>query len=117
VRLDIDLSRAVWRKSTRSGSSGNCVQVADNVPGLVVVRDSKDRSGPALAFAPAAWTAFLAALEGGKPLTIRPRRSHNIATIDRFAGRSDGTWTLDGESAAELAEQRERRDRPADTES
>jgi hypothetical protein len=51
---------ANWRKSTRSGdNNGNCVEVADNVVGVVGVRDSKDSAGPALTFSPAAWTAFM----------------------------------------------------------
>ncbi|MET7959823.1 DUF397 domain-containing protein [Micromonospora zamorensis] len=50
-----------WRTSTRStDSGGNCVEVADNLPGVVLVRDSKDRSGPTLTFAPAAWRGFVA---------------------------------------------------------
>ncbi|MEV2238056.1 DUF397 domain-containing protein [Micromonospora sp. NPDC049891] len=57
----MDLSNARWRKSTRSGASGgNCVEVADNLPGVVGVRDSKDPTGPALTFAPSAWRAFVA---------------------------------------------------------
>ncbi|MFF5178241.1 DUF397 domain-containing protein [Micromonospora sp. NPDC000316] len=57
----MDLSNARWRKSTRSGASGgNCVEVASNIPGVVAVRDSKDVTGPALTFAPAAWAAFVA---------------------------------------------------------
>jgi hypothetical protein len=55
----MDLSRAVWRTSTRSGSSGNCVEVADNLPDMVAVRDSKDPAGPALIFPPPAWQAFI----------------------------------------------------------
>ena len=55
-----DLTGARWRKSTRSGSNGgDCVEVADNLSGLVAVRDSKDPSGPVLTFTPAAWTAFI----------------------------------------------------------
>ena len=38
---EIDLSRAEWHKSSYSGQSGNCVEVARNLPGLVAVRDSK----------------------------------------------------------------------------
>ncbi|WP_410815658.1 DUF397 domain-containing protein [Micromonospora sp. 050-3] len=57
----MDLTNAIWRKSRRSGSSGgNCVEVADNLPGVVGVRDSKDPTGPTLAFGPAAWRAFVA---------------------------------------------------------
>ncbi|MER7418968.1 DUF397 domain-containing protein [Micromonospora peucetia] len=63
----MDLSSAQWRKSTRSGASGgNCVEVADNLPGVVAVRDSKDPSGPALAFAPTAWRAFVARPAAGR---------------------------------------------------
>ncbi|MFD4875060.1 DUF397 domain-containing protein, partial [Streptomyces sp. NPDC058420] len=37
-----DLSTAVWRKSSYSNSSGGeCVEVRDDLPGLVPVRDSK----------------------------------------------------------------------------
>ena len=39
---EIDLSRAEWHKSSYSSQSGNCVEVARNLPGLVAVRDSKD---------------------------------------------------------------------------
>lgn len=59
----MELTGARWRKSTRSGTSGgNCVEVADNLPGVVAVRDSKDPSGPALIFPPTAWRTFVASL-------------------------------------------------------
>ncbi|MDW5322729.1 DUF397 domain-containing protein [Plantactinospora sp. KLBMP9567] len=54
-----DLSGACWRTSSRSGQTGNCVEVADNLPGVVAVRDSKERSGLVLSFASAAWRAFV----------------------------------------------------------
>jgi len=47
-----------WRKSTySSGNGGECVEVADHV-NRVLVRDTKDRSGPVLRFTPSAWRRF-----------------------------------------------------------
>lgn len=44
-----DLSHAIWRKSTRSSSTGqNCVEVASNLPDIVAVGDSKNPDGPKL---------------------------------------------------------------------
>lgn len=53
---------ATWRKSTRSNVEGSCVE-APYVDGVAQVRDTKDRSGPMLAFEPAAWTAFVECLK------------------------------------------------------
>ncbi|MFI7663316.1 DUF397 domain-containing protein [Micromonospora parva] len=56
----MELTGVRWRKSTRSnGSGGACVEVADNLPGVVAVRDSKDPDGPVLVFAPDSWRAFV----------------------------------------------------------
>lgn len=52
-----------WRKSSFSGSSGgDCVEVAAAVR-TVMVRDTRDRDGGTLAFAPGAWAAFTASLK------------------------------------------------------
>ena len=56
---EIDMSRAEWRKSSYSGQSGNCVEVARNLPGLVAVRDSKAPGGGKLLVSPGAWASFL----------------------------------------------------------
>jgi hypothetical protein len=59
-----DLTGARWHKSTRSGSNGgDCVEVADNLPGIVAVRDSKDPAGPVLIFPRDTWQAFITALK------------------------------------------------------
>ncbi|MFJ4095371.1 DUF397 domain-containing protein [Kitasatospora sp. NPDC089913] len=49
-----------WRTSAHSGpDGGECVEVAETTS-AVLVRDSKDQSGPHLTFTPAAWEAFVA---------------------------------------------------------
>ncbi|MGI5375268.1 DUF397 domain-containing protein [Streptomyces sp. CA-251387] len=55
-----DLSSARWRKSTHSnGDGGNCVEVADGVPGIVPVRDTKLASdSPVLLIGAPAWAEF-----------------------------------------------------------
>lgn len=60
----MELIGAVWRTSTRSGQS-ECVEVADNLVGVIGVRDSKDPTGPVLIFSPAAWRAFVR-VSGGR---------------------------------------------------
>ena len=86
----IDLSTAVWRKSTYSnGSGGDCVEVAEAFPGaarwrkstysngtggdcvevcdahtaVVPVRDSKVPRGPVLTITAPAWTSFVTSLK------------------------------------------------------
>jgi Domain of unknown function (DUF397) len=53
----VDLSRAEWRKSSKSGVNG-CVEVA-YIEGAVAVRNSRDPVGPVLVFSAAEWGAFL----------------------------------------------------------
>lgn len=59
--------RFVWVKSSHSGSQGgNCVEVAVGPHGRLLVRDTKDREGAVLAFAPQLWREFAAGLKAGR---------------------------------------------------
>jgi uncharacterized protein DUF397 len=58
----LGLTGAVWKTSSYSGGNGSCVEVAD-LGEQVAVRDSKDRSGPALIFSREVWHAFVEELK------------------------------------------------------
>lgn len=59
---------ALWRKSSYSnGDGGECVEVADGLPGIVPVRDSKVAQSPALILSAHAWAPFVVALKGDGP--------------------------------------------------
>jgi hypothetical protein len=62
-----DLSRAVWRRSTRSSSTGqNCVEVATNIPGIVAIRDSKNPDGPNISVTRRRWEEFTGDVKRGE---------------------------------------------------
>lgn len=59
-----ELSTARWRSSSYSNSNGGeCVEVSDDFPGIVPVRDSKNPGGPALVVPAAAWSDFVSFLK------------------------------------------------------
>ena len=62
----LDLSGARWRISSHSSGSGSCVELAALPAGHVAVRDSTDRSRPALVFDAAEWRAFVAGMADGQ---------------------------------------------------
>jgi hypothetical protein len=55
---------AIWRKSRRSANGSNCVEIAD-LDMVVAVRDSKNPEGATLAIPSAAWRSFTAAIKNG----------------------------------------------------
>ncbi|MEV4240533.1 DUF397 domain-containing protein [Nocardia sp. NPDC049737] len=64
--MNIDLSGARWFKSSRSGGTKDCVEVAFLDTGIIGVRDSKNPTGPALTFTPNEWDAFTARVQDGE---------------------------------------------------
>ncbi|MGW3451247.1 DUF397 domain-containing protein [Streptomyces sp. NPDC001076] len=59
----VDLGSVTWRKSSYSNNDGaDCVELAEAVPGVIPVRDSKrtEAGAPVLLFGLAAWSAFMA---------------------------------------------------------
>ncbi|GAA4848372.1 DUF397 domain-containing protein [Saccharopolyspora rosea] len=61
----LDMSSLDWRKSSRSTSYGNCVEVAF-AGHAVAARDSKDPDGGSVLFAAETWTAFIRDLKAGR---------------------------------------------------
>ncbi|HEX6076165.1 MAG TPA: DUF397 domain-containing protein [Micromonosporaceae bacterium] len=53
-----------WRKSSRSGLNGNCVEFAQ-LDSAITVRDSKNPTGPTLLFTTREWRHFIHATKGG----------------------------------------------------
>ncbi|MGA9312592.1 MAG: DUF397 domain-containing protein [Pseudonocardiaceae bacterium] len=58
------LPRGYWRRSSYSGTSGNCIEVAAPSHRTRAVRDSKDPTGPVLTFTTDQWSAFTAYVRG-----------------------------------------------------
>ncbi|GAA3099521.1 DUF397 domain-containing protein [Streptomyces rectiviolaceus] len=64
-----ELGDCAWRKSSYSGGGsggGDCIEVAD-LPHRTAIRDSKNPSGPALAFTSAAWDGFVTGIKSTRP--------------------------------------------------
>ncbi|WP_217161757.1 DUF397 domain-containing protein [Streptomyces sp. AC512_CC834] len=60
MRVTRDLSTARWRKSSYSDGQqgGACVEVCDDFPGIIPVRDSKNTDGPVVTLTAQAWVPF-----------------------------------------------------------
>ncbi|MGZ0153746.1 DUF397 domain-containing protein (plasmid) [Kribbella sp. WER1] len=70
-----DLAKAVWRKSSRSNNTQNCVEVAHLSNGGFAVRDSKQGgTGPVLQYTMTEWEAFIAGVKLGE-FDSRQRRT------------------------------------------
>jgi hypothetical protein len=60
------VSALTWRSSSYSNSDGGaCLEVSDDVAGVIPVRDSKVAHGPVLVFAVGRWAPFVTAVKSG----------------------------------------------------
>jgi len=59
------MSNTPWIKASRSGDQGNCVEQRRH-DGMVEVRDTKNRTGPALRFTDAEFAAWLDGAKRGE---------------------------------------------------
>lgn len=61
-----DLSTAAWRKSTFTGNTGQCVEIAELHGGAVAIRDSRNPHREPLRFTSQEWAAFLNGVHAGE---------------------------------------------------
>lgn len=60
MRTSPEMTNTRWRKSSYSNmNGGDCVEIADDLPGIVPVRDSKRPHSPTVVIPAPAWAAFI----------------------------------------------------------
>ena len=71
---ETDLSRAEWQRASFSSQSGNCVEVARNLPWLVAVRDSKEPGEAKLVVSQETWRVSIRAIQPERAAIAVPDR-------------------------------------------
>jgi hypothetical protein len=61
---NLEINDLQWRKARRSVNNGACVEIAP-ADGKILVRDSKNPSGPPLGYAADVWRSFLVEAKKG----------------------------------------------------
>ena len=61
-----DVSNLAWRKSSKSGSGHECVEVAELGDGAMALRDSNNPTRPDLRFTASEWMAFVEGIRDGE---------------------------------------------------
>lgn len=64
--MEVDQSTARWIKASASQASGACVETTSIRTDEILVRNSRDRTGPVLSFTKAEWVAFVAGVKAGE---------------------------------------------------
>ena len=66
LHVHLQSRKLVWRKSTASNPSGNCVELAELAGGDIAVRNSRHPGGPTLVYTRAEIAAFIAGVRSGE---------------------------------------------------
>ncbi|MFI9552733.1 DUF397 domain-containing protein [Nonomuraea endophytica] len=61
-----ELDRAIWRKATRSGDNGNCLEVAPLSGGRVGIRDTEAPGQAPYVVSASVWAAFIDGAKKGE---------------------------------------------------
>lgn len=66
LHVQVEYRRVIWRKSSVSNPSGNCVELAELTDGTVAVRNSREPRGPILIYTRAEFAAFIEGVHRGE---------------------------------------------------
>jgi len=66
LHVQVKYLKVIWRKSSVSNPSGNCVELAELADGTVAVRNSREPQGPVLIYTRAEIAAFIEGVHRGE---------------------------------------------------